>query len=267
MAVDPEFVIGIGSQRAGTTLLHRVLHECSSVFMHPVKELHYFDTLYNVRDARVLVEFSRKQIEHAAVPPRNKREECFLRANKMLASKNVSDIDYLDLYRPCVLGHPQLGEITPEYMILPEEGVKYMAETIGAGSRIILITRDPVDRFISAFKLLKAYNTVDPDFSNFENEILDVFSGMPGWVEQQKLLNNYELSRNKFSKYFSNTLEISYEELTSSPGSTLRKVEELVGHTLDNKKIDKLFSKRVNEFSTTVGLKESARKLVEKELV
>ena len=43
------FVLGIGSQRAGSTLLHHCLDVASDVFMHPLKELHYFDTLHGVR--------------------------------------------------------------------------------------------------------------------------------------------------------------------------------------------------------------------------
>ena len=38
----PDFLI-IGAQRAGTTWLHRVLRQHPSLWLAPVKELHYFD--------------------------------------------------------------------------------------------------------------------------------------------------------------------------------------------------------------------------------
>lgn len=38
--MNNKFVIGIGSQRAGSTLLHKILDECTNIFIHPVKELH-----------------------------------------------------------------------------------------------------------------------------------------------------------------------------------------------------------------------------------
>ena len=57
------FVIGIGSQRAGSTLLHRILEQCTDIFMHPVKELHYYDTLFEVRGARALRVFSKRQLD------------------------------------------------------------------------------------------------------------------------------------------------------------------------------------------------------------
>lgn len=57
------FVIGIGSQRAGSTLLHNLLDESTSIFMHPLKELHYFDSLFHVRAPQALVAFSRRQLD------------------------------------------------------------------------------------------------------------------------------------------------------------------------------------------------------------
>ncbi len=58
-SASQKFVIGIGSQRAGTTLLHTILSECTPVFMHPLKELHYFDTLFDTRDIQLLRGVSR----------------------------------------------------------------------------------------------------------------------------------------------------------------------------------------------------------------
>ena len=57
-----KFVIGIGSQRAGSTLLYTILEQCTPIYMHPVKELHYFDTLFNVRNPSVLHKFSVHQL-------------------------------------------------------------------------------------------------------------------------------------------------------------------------------------------------------------
>ena len=44
----PDFLV-IGAQRAGTTWLHRVLRQHPSLWLAPVKELHYFDKLDTVR--------------------------------------------------------------------------------------------------------------------------------------------------------------------------------------------------------------------------
>ena len=57
-----KFVIGIGSQRAGSTLLYTILEQCTPIYMNPVKELHYFDTLFGVRHPNVLQKFSTNQL-------------------------------------------------------------------------------------------------------------------------------------------------------------------------------------------------------------
>ena len=44
----PDFLV-IGAQRAGTTWLHRVLRQHPSLWLPPVKELHYFDRLETKR--------------------------------------------------------------------------------------------------------------------------------------------------------------------------------------------------------------------------
>jgi len=265
----PKFVIGIGSQRAGSTLLHRILDECTDIFMHPVKELHYFDTLYNVRHQDVLTKYSKAQLdreferlitskEHAYIS--NKKYKCFLRTNKLLHENKVENLDYKELFRPCLMGNQMIGEITPEYMILPEEGIKHMAEVIGADAPIILITRDPVERFISAFKLLKSYGNENVDLSNFENEILDVFNIMPTWVEQQKQLNDYKVAEVKYRKYFDNVLIISYDELTKSSHIAYDILCAFLNTSIDKDRYNKILKKRVNQIGITTNLSELTQK-------
>lgn len=265
----PKFVIGIGSQRAGSTLLHRILDECTDIFMHPVKELHYFDTLYDVRHQDVLTKYSKAQLdreferlikskEHGYIS--NKKYKCFLRTNKLLHENKVEDIDYKDLFRPCLMGNKMIGEITPEYMILPEEGVKYMAEIIGADAPIILITRDPVERFISAFKLLKVYGKENVNMSNFAKEILSVFDELPTWVEQQRLLSNYELAYNNYSKVFDNVTMISYDDLVNDADLVCSKLEIALGTEVNRDRYSLMLGKKVNQIGETSSIEEHTKK-------
>lgn len=55
-----KMILGIGSQSAGTLLLYNILDQCTDIAMHPMTELHYFDTLYGARDKSLLQEFSQK---------------------------------------------------------------------------------------------------------------------------------------------------------------------------------------------------------------
>lgn len=261
----PKFVIGIGSQRAGSTLLHRILDECTDIFMHPVKELHYFDTLYNLRHQDVLTSYSRRQLEREidniiSADDLNyvlsKRYKCFLRTNKILATRKVENVDYFDLYRPCLMESHTVGEITPEYMILPEEGIKKMRSIVGKDAVIILITRDPLDRFISSFKLLKTYGKNKVDMNSFEKEILDVFNSMPTWVEQQKQLNNYQKAYVSYSKYFDNVLKISYDDLVGNIELVHSKLEAILGLNVNIERCKEVVKKKINQIGKTATLSD-----------
>lgn len=254
-----KFVIGIGSQRAGSTLLHKILDEATDVFMHPVKELHYYDTLYDVRSPDVLVDYSRRQLDREldrlvsskAFGYIDKKYRSFIRANKILANTPVSQVSYLDLYRPCVNDYNYLGEITPEYMVLPEEGVAHLARDVGSDAKIILISRDPVERFISAFKLLKNYSNPEYDSENFSHDLDEVLKSMPKWVEQQEQLNDYEAAVNKYSKYFDSILFLSFEKMVSDSDLLSCQLEDFLGLDVDKTKVSDILSNKVNAIGNT----------------
>lgn len=262
---NKKFVIGIGSQRAGSTLLHKLLDECTDVFMHPVKELHYYDTIYDVRGKDVLKKYSKKQLDrevekifssssHKFI---DKKYRCYLRANWLLSKKNLTEIDYIDLYRPCLMDNQCLGEITPEYMILPDVAVSRMAEELGSDSKIILLTRDPIDRFISAYKLLKIYNDasfLDKDYSLGINDVLD---NMPKWVEHQKELSDYHAAEVKYKKFFNDVLVISYEDFVSNPIVTAKKIALFIEEDLKSDKLSDVFKEKVNSIGETGKVDEA----------
>lgn len=235
--------------------------------MHPVKELHYFDTLYDVRKQRILTEFSARQLERLENKPAvTKPQKCNLRANRMLTNRRVQNIDYVDLYRPCLLGNNVVGEVTPEYMILPEEGIKYMRDTIGADAKIILLTRDPLERFLSSFKLLKAYSEATPDFSNFERELLNCFDTMPTWIEQQRELNNYEAAADLYKKYFSNFLTMKFEDFIRVDEPLIGNLESFLEVEIKRGPLQNVASRKVNTITAAPGVtpetKERVRELL-----
>ena len=256
----PQFVIGIGSQRAGSTLLHKVLDECTDIFMHPVKELHYFDTLFDVRHQDVLTKYSKRQLdreldrvitskEHDYL--KSKKYKCYLRTNKILAANKIEDVDYLDLYRPCIMGNNIIGEITPEYMILSEDGIKKLADVVGKDAHIIMIARNPVQRFISAFKLLKAYNNQSVSNEEFDGELRNVLEHSIKWVEQQDLLNDYQKAFENYQKYFSNVLFLSYDNIIGEVDKTHEQLTSFLNLEIDKEKYTKMLGHRVNAIGET----------------
>ena len=63
LETEKNFLIGVGSQRAGSTLLYRILNKSvNGIFMHPVKELHFFDSIHKIRPPEALKIFSTQQL-------------------------------------------------------------------------------------------------------------------------------------------------------------------------------------------------------------
>ncbi|MBK1721486.1 sulfotransferase [Thiocystis violacea] len=223
------FVIGIGSQRAGSTLLHSLLDKASNVFMHPVKELHYFDTLNGYRSSDALKQFSERQlareIDHIVTAPdtsftRNKRYRCYLRTNKILSRVEVNEVDYLDLFRPNLAEYKLLGEVTPEYMLLDSDAIARMRDIVGESAAIVMICRNPVKRILSAVKLMSSYNNLQFDDASAGRWLSDMLSRDSSWLKAQDGYNDYEAAIERFSRFFSRFIAVSYDDLVADPGST-----------------------------------------------
>lgn len=251
------FVIGIGSQRAGTTLLHRILSDCTSIFMHPVKELHYYDTLFNIRHESVLKTFSSKQLEreldrlitekkHTYI---NKRYKCLIRTNRLLSSTSVNKIEYLDLYRPCISGNQTLGEVTPEYMLLPEQGIKKMQNDLGAETKIILIARYPIERLISSVKLYRVYGDHNADLTGFAQDFHELLKHEGDWLKVQKKFSDYKQSLDLYKKYFSNVLFLSYDQIFLQAEDTAQSLQDFLGVPVDLNKYNIICQNKVNNLA------------------
>lgn len=248
------FVIGIGSQRAGSTLLYKILDEATDVFMHPVKELHYYDSLYGIRKKEVLHKFSRgllnsdisRIVDKQDFSFIDKRFKCHLRTNLILHDQDVENVDYLDLYRPCLKHNKVLGEITPEYMILPIKAIKKIKKDLGKDTKIILIARNPTDRFISACKLLKLYGGKSYDMTNFSDDIEKILNDMPGWVEQQDLLNDYKTAYNNYKSVFDSVLFVLYENIVANPAIFRKQLEDFLELEVDECKFNAILATKVN---------------------
>jgi hypothetical protein len=265
-----QFVIGIGSQRAGSTLLHRILEETSAIYMNPVKELHYFDTIYKIRDDRTLRNFSMRQLEHeiARIVGAtdfsfiDKRYKNLLRTNLLLATKNVDQLDYVGLFRPCVQENNILGEITPEYMILPKEGIVKMRNTVGSDAKIILLARNPVKRFISAFKLLMI-GLPNSDMNNFEEKMLAMLEHGGEWLKVQDAFNDYQQALSNYQQEFPNVLLLSYDELFGAVEKSAEKLSDFLGVSISLSNYYKLVNTKVNSLDETKDLSPQTLSILE----
>lgn len=235
------FVIGIGSQRAGSTLLHRLLEASTPVFMHPLKELHYFDTLHGVRNAGALADFCQRQLvrevdriigatDFGFV---DKTFRCYLRTCRMLAFGDVAKVDYPDLFRPFLRTRPLLGEVTPEYMLLNDAAILSMKQVVGDDAGVVLVCRDPVDRLLSAVKLMNAYNNLGMDDAGAQAWLEDMLGGDTAWMVAQDGYNDYAAAIERFARHFPHFIAVRYERMIARPEAVAREIRERLGIPLD----------------------------------
>jgi hypothetical protein len=125
----PNFLV-LGAQRAGTTMLHRLLAAHPEVFVPTRrKEVHYFDRYYE-RDARWYAGY-------------------------------FPDQSLCPTYRA-------IGEITPDYLADPQVPER-IADTL-PGCRLIAILRDPVARAFSWYQYSRRNIHEDRPFERFVEE-------------------------------------------------------------------------------------------------
>jgi hypothetical protein len=248
------FIIGIGSQRAASTLLHTLLSDSSDAFMHPVKELHYFDTLFGVRPQEALTEFSTRQlmreVDHIVAASDlgfiGRRYKCMLRTNRILATQAIEKVDYLDLYRPFLRDREVLGEVTPEYMLLDGPQVARMREVVGENATIILMCRNPVQRVLSAAKLFNVYNNLKMDSSQMTAWLVKMIEQSSAWMQAQDSYNDYERAIEIFSSAFPNFLALSYDALIQNPMQAATSLSRVTGLQINAEVFRQGVEKRVN---------------------
>jgi hypothetical protein len=229
---SPNF-IGIGAQKAGTTWLYAQLSKHSSVWMPPIKELHYFD-----RSPKYA---SPSGINSASPFNRIWRGDPFYRRQcrriiqslpKYIASKNFDMIrwctrwifGYYDdhWYKSLFENSPSgsiSGEITPAYSILTRKDIEWM-KRINPLLKIILFVRNPIDRAWSALRFYKRIGRLNTDI-NCANEVLT------------ELANEEYANRGDYMKTIENYLDVFdssqflicfYDSIEEKPEELLEKI-------------------------------------------
>jgi hypothetical protein len=273
------FLLGIGSQRAGSNLLHKLLAKTTrDVLMHPVKELHYFDSLYRIRAPQALKDFSAVQLANVVRARGLKTEEdekalpklmqCYVRANRILSTRQIESVDYQDLFRPCLQDHDWFGEITPEYMLMNAEQIQKARDVIGAERMIaVLMVRHPARRYLSAFKLGLIYMQ-DPaviegqDPSVLLERFKQSLRSDDGWNLCQDRYNRFAETAELWSSHFGDDfLMLSLDQLVGSTMTALGRIAERTGFQFDEQSVAAVMQAKVNDVGVDVVLDDEARDL------
>ena len=128
----PDFLI-IGAQRAGTTWLNRVLKQHPSLWLPPIKELHYFDRLKRSR---------------TWLDPRERRRvrpKSLDRWHLSYLLGRRSDDWYSGLFQKASNSGLIVGEVTPTYALLEKDVLRRIWRMNNA-IKLVFVMRDPLDR-------------------------------------------------------------------------------------------------------------------------
>ena len=267
-------MLGVGSQRAGSTLLYRLLDESmKGLFMHPVKELHFFDSIHHLRPRDALQTFSKHELarlssQHGdlttAESTGNKRLICEIRTYKILSEREINEVSYLDLFRPCLMHYNWLGEVTPEYMLLNEEQLRGISNQFTGRVLPILMIRNPAKRFLSAFKLRHFYMRPDdkpvPDNETLQRNLNFLLERgeEDRWVNTQLQFNQYREAHQRLEAVFGDdVIVLSLDTLTQQPEHTFKILEQQIGLELDRKSAETCLKYKANETDIQLELDQA----------
>lgn len=162
----PDF-IGIGAQKAGTTWLYDMLAQNPSIWLPPLKEVHYFDYLQAPPARR------QKRADHIEkVAGRLERGKLDKGSEGDGAAKAahlrslIGDHLLTPEWYASIFDYPDArgrvtGEITPAYLELDDKGMKTLTGMLPK-TKFVLLVREPAARTMSQLKMAVARSKADP---------------------------------------------------------------------------------------------------------
>lgn len=261
------FILGIGSQRAGSTFIAKLLNQHPEIAIHPLKELHYFDTMFGLRNDNVLKEFSKNQLDREINKLCNAKKidfvtstwQWYIKTNYQLFTKPIEQIEYFDLFNDMVniRDIKFMGESTPEYMLLNRIQISKM-KAITGDAYIIIICRNPVKRIISAFRLLLEYGKNDGTYNQEKCDelFLKLIDTNDIWIKRQIVYSNYKQAIENYSNCFDKVLFLSYDNLIKEPQNILDSLSRFTNLDFREKSMLNLFKNKINSLSVKYNPKE-----------
>ena len=146
----------IGAQKAGTSWLFTQLQSHPGIWMPPIKELHYFNHLFVPENRKWTKWHLRHSVSAAVKHYVNRNDDLYLPYLQYLVDLGSREPFTEGWYRrafdlPAAAGK-LIGDITPEYSTIPDEGIGYLRALLGA-PKIIYLIRSPVSRALSQLKM------------------------------------------------------------------------------------------------------------------
>lgn len=229
----PQF-LGIGAPRCGTTWLQQVLRLHPDIWLPPIKEVHFFDSLkwestsevksskWTDRVRKHLV----SRIGHSVSPllgampyrpfviPRVDFEW-----DRKYFSTGVGIDWYKELFRPKREKYRMVGEITPSYISISAESIDLIRVKTDV-SKFIVLLRDPIESAWSGYGRKVREGKIERSTVD-ENEIVRLLTQGIG-LENRKYARNLKRWFSIFPK--SSFFVGFFEDLSNDPGRMLDEI-------------------------------------------
>lgn len=177
-------LLGLGAQKAGTTWVHALLSGHPDCVAGPIKEKHYFDSVFGLTGG--LRKLRAKQLDQlvAAGKGDGPRARNLRELDAVIASPEPDHHGYLR-FMARKLGAGQVAlDITPSYGRLDDDAFAQMAAIPQA--RFLFLMRDPVARLWSSFRMDVAKRTEGAEFEAICQDGLDAAFDMDDEVFIQR---------------------------------------------------------------------------------
>lgn len=151
----PSFLC-IGSQKSGTSWLYQQLRWHPEIWMPPIKELHYFDHVYcpeNRSWTTWHIQQSARKILQDYLGQAKTVDFAYVRYIATLAAQPLfTEAWYRRAFHRKAAQGKVLGDITPEYCAIGDDGIAYVKSLLG-DVKLMWLIRDPVQRALSQLRM------------------------------------------------------------------------------------------------------------------
>jgi hypothetical protein len=158
----PTMLFCAGAVKAGTTWLYEYLREHPETYLRTIKEMQYFDRLHggNLKGRIKKLDLEIAAFEEELETGRAKWPTWVLRQigdraeyRKVLQSGDAPTDGYLRYLTAGAEGKRLVGEMTPEYGLLPAANIRQIS-ALAPDVRWVFLMRDPVQRLWSHVRML-----------------------------------------------------------------------------------------------------------------
>ncbi len=219
----PDFVC-IGAQKAGTTWLYDNLAVQAGVWMPPEKELHYFNRVCPHEELIGVEARGRPPFIERYKPLLGNPSVATLRWLRRYHYEAYSTAWYYSLFPSELVGGCLAGDITPAYSTLDSRGVRYAQEILKPSCRVLLLIRNPVDRFWSGIKMLYRWKEGSVPVDAPDTLLRELES------PSHRLRGDYPRMIRLWREFFGDRFSVfRYDRLVEDPAAFLSEVGDFLG--------------------------------------